>query len=182
MTVNAVSPLSDEELLRALANTGHDGVDELAGPGPTRAWWRGLHADHADRRVSAGTPHDVALLRSVRDLVRTAALRNNGVDVPVETKASPDLPLRFAWVDGPTLQPPEDATLPVQVAARAVLALLRASARPDWGRVKACPGPDCGWVFVDHSRNGARRWCQMSACGNRAKGAAFRERRRSGRA
>lgn len=38
-------------------------------------------------------------------------------------------------------------------------------------RVVACPGKDCGWLFVNAS--GRRRWCQMAVCGNRAKQAAF---------
>lgn len=182
VTVNAVSPLADDEVLLALANTDHGAVDQLADPSSTRAWWSGLHPDHARRRVSVGSPEDVATLRSVRDLVRAAALRNNGVDLDVPAEPVPALDLRFAWVGGPSLRPPDGASLPVQVAGRALLALVRASARPDWGRVKACPGPDCGWVFVDRSRNGSRRWCQMAECGNRAKGAAFRARRRSSRA
>ena len=37
-------------------------------------------------------------------------------------------------------------------------------------RVKECPPPDgCGWLFLDTSRNGARCWCSMKACGNLAK-------------
>lgn len=41
----------------------------------------------------------------------------------------------------------------------------------DWlGRVKRCPGNrDCGWLFLDRSKNGTRRWCSMTGCGNRAK-------------
>ena len=27
----------------------------------------------------------------------------------------------------------------------------------------------CGWLFVDSSKNGSRRWCTMKDCGNRAK-------------
>lgn len=37
------------------------------------------------------------------------------------------------------------------------------------GRVRTCGSDDCGWLFVDTSRNGSRRWCDMSDCGNRAK-------------
>lgn len=40
--------------------------------------------------------------------------------------------------------------------------------------VAACPGEDCGWLFLNTSRR--RRWCQMSVCGNRAKQAAFARR------
>ena len=36
-------------------------------------------------------------------------------------------------------------------------------------RVRVCPGPRCGWLFVDESPAGRRRWCSMRACGNRAK-------------
>jgi predicted RNA-binding Zn ribbon-like protein len=34
-------------------------------------------------------------------------------------------------------------------------------------RVKRCDG--CGWLFLDTTRGGQRRWCDMSICGNRAK-------------
>jgi predicted RNA-binding Zn ribbon-like protein len=37
------------------------------------------------------------------------------------------------------------------------------------GRVRQCANPDCGWLFLDSSKSGNRRWCSMSACGNRAK-------------
>jgi predicted RNA-binding Zn ribbon-like protein len=36
-------------------------------------------------------------------------------------------------------------------------------------QVKLCAGEDCGWLFLDASRNQSRRWCSMSDCGNRAK-------------
>jgi len=34
-------------------------------------------------------------------------------------------------------------------------------------RVGQCPGDDCGWLFVDRSRRGNRRWCDMNDCGHR---------------
>ena len=37
-----------------------------------------------------------------------------------------------------------------------------------------CGNPLCRWVFVDGSRNRSRRWCDMAACGNRAKVARHR--------
>jgi predicted RNA-binding Zn ribbon-like protein len=36
-------------------------------------------------------------------------------------------------------------------------------------RVRQCSNPACGWLFLDDSKSGNRRWCSMSACGNRAK-------------
>lgn len=46
-------------------------------------------------------------------------------------------------------------------------------------RVRECASPDCTRLYVDNSRSGNRRWCGMAECGNRAKVAAFRQRRRS---
>jgi predicted RNA-binding Zn ribbon-like protein len=46
-------------------------------------------------------------------------------------------------------------------------AQLLTSAEAD--RVRTCAGPDCGWMYVDRSRNGFRRWCQMRTCGTREK-------------
>jgi predicted RNA-binding Zn ribbon-like protein len=36
-------------------------------------------------------------------------------------------------------------------------------------RVRQCANAECGWLFLDNSKSGNRRWCSMSACGNRAK-------------
>lgn len=41
-------------------------------------------------------------------------------------------------------------------------------------RVRQCSGETCSWLFVDNSRNRMRRWCDMQACGNRAKVRRFR--------
>ena len=43
-------------------------------------------------------------------------------------------------------------------------------------RLRQCGGEDCGWLFVDTSRNRSRQWCEMSVCGNLAKVRRFRHR------
>jgi len=40
-------------------------------------------------------------------------------------------------------------------------------------RVRACGR--CGWLFLDSSRGGRRRWCSMSTCGNREKASRHRQ-------
>jgi predicted RNA-binding Zn ribbon-like protein len=64
-------------------------------------------------------------------------------------------------------------------AALALVLTIVAEAMADgsWGRMKACPGPHCGWLFYDGSRNRSRQWCSMQICGNRVKGREFRARR-----
>jgi predicted RNA-binding Zn ribbon-like protein len=49
-------------------------------------------------------------------------------------------------------------------------------------RVRSCADERCGRFFIDHSRNGTRRWCDMSSCGNRAKQRRMRERNTGRRA
>ncbi|WP_195180360.1 CGNR zinc finger domain-containing protein [Mesorhizobium sp. INR15] len=48
----------------------------------------------------------------------------------------------------------------------------------DLTRTKRCEGKDCGWLFFDRTKNGARRWCEMRVCGNRSKVRAARGRRK----
>jgi predicted RNA-binding Zn ribbon-like protein len=60
----------------------------------------------------------------------------------------------------------DDLASPVWAVARAGAELL---ASDDRGRLRVCDAPDCGWMYVDRSRNGLRRWCQMETCGTRAK-------------
>lgn len=78
-----------------------------------------------------------------------------------------------APVHVPTGDGPDDAL------ALVVAVVAEAMADGRWGRMKACPGPHCGWVFYDGSKNRSRHWCSMQLCGNRVKGREFRARRRT---
>jgi predicted RNA-binding Zn ribbon-like protein len=40
-------------------------------------------------------------------------------------------------------------------------------------RVRECGDAECGWLFLDTSRNRTRRWCSMLSCGNRNKARSF---------
>jgi predicted RNA-binding Zn ribbon-like protein len=46
-------------------------------------------------------------------------------------------------------------------------------------RTRVCAGPRCGWLFIDRSKAGRRRWCDMATCGNAAKGRRNYQRRRA---
>ena len=47
-------------------------------------------------------------------------------------------------------------------------------------RIRICGGADCGWMYVDRSRNKLRRWCQMQTCGTREKSRRRYKRMRTG--
>ncbi|MGC4849002.1 CGNR zinc finger domain-containing protein [Micromonospora sp. DT15] len=64
--------------------------------------------------------------------------------------------------------------------AEAALDLMVAA---DLTRVRRCPVLEggCGWLFLDRTRNGSRRWCRMADCGNAVKARRLTERRRAAR-
>jgi predicted RNA-binding Zn ribbon-like protein len=64
------------------------------------------------------------------------------------------------WTDGNTL----DA--PLWAVARDAGNLLTSESLQ---RLRECDGDVCGWLFLDLTKNGSRRWCDMRGCGNRAK-------------
>ena len=47
------------------------------------------------------------------------------------------------------------------------VALSAISLLPEVGRIRICQ--NCRWLFLDRSKNGSRRWCDMAVCGNRQK-------------
>jgi len=50
---------------------------------------------------------------------------------------------------------------------------------PDRAALRWCADPNCTRPFIDRSRGQRRRWCGMKGCGDRAKAAAYRRRRRT---
>ncbi|MFZ0215489.1 MAG: CGNR zinc finger domain-containing protein [Candidatus Dormiibacterota bacterium] len=62
-------------------------------------------------------------------------------------------------------------------AAGAVVALAYVLGSPGRDRLGVCSAAGCDRVFIDRSRNGARRFCS-AACQSRTKAAAFRARHR----
>jgi predicted RNA-binding Zn ribbon-like protein len=46
-------------------------------------------------------------------------------------------------------------------------------------RLRSCANERCGRLFLDRSKNGSRRWCDMRDCGNRDKSRRYYARRRA---
>jgi predicted RNA-binding Zn ribbon-like protein len=77
------------------------------------------------------------------------------------------------WIRDPTRM--DRMLWPVALSAATLFA------SDDVDQLKQCGGSDCGWLFVDTTRNHSRQWCQMADCGNLAKVRRFRQRHRRGR-
>ena len=158
-------------------------IDDLATPDALAAWLtaRGLLVDgttvHAESFVRA---------RSLRTVLRQLARRNTrGLSTDEQLRSqfadvAADAPLRFELDEagGVRLRPERGG---VDGALAEILSRVHeAQGSGAWRRLKSCPGPHCGWLFYDGSRNGSSRWCSMSICGNRTKTAAYRRRQRPG--
>jgi predicted RNA-binding Zn ribbon-like protein len=66
--------------------------------------------------------------------------------------------------------PPEEATSPDVLVAPIAWSAADLLTGPRADRIRQCADDrGCGWLFLDESRAGTRRWCSMGDCGNRAK-------------
>ncbi|MDE1916866.1 MAG: CGNR zinc finger domain-containing protein [Sphingomonadales bacterium] len=125
-----------------------------------REWFRGFV------RSRMGAPLDGGALEALAPL--TGLLARDEAYLRLVPGADGHLVLETArrW------RAPESLLIPIGEA------LARVIVEEDFTYVKACEGQACTLMFADHTRGHARRWCSMSVCGNRAKVAAHRNRKR----
>ncbi len=62
--------------------------------------------------------------------------------------------------------------------ARLAESIARELTQPDSARLRVCANDRCEWVFFDSSPGARRKWCDMGTCGNQAKVARHRARKR----
>ena len=129
---------------------------------------------------------DEELLDRAREL-REAIYRTLTHARDGQPPARNDLRLLNEWARQPAPTPRLTPTLQLAMTSpdpcRAALATLARAAieliaGPTLSRIRNCANPTCSLMFIDHSRPGRRRWCSMEGCGNRAKTARYRQRRR----
>jgi predicted RNA-binding Zn ribbon-like protein len=63
---------------------------------------------------------------------------------------------------------------PIDPAVRVAHLAARRLEHLELHRLKECANPECDLIFYDETRNGLRRWCDMTTCGNRLKQARHR--------
>jgi predicted RNA-binding Zn ribbon-like protein len=159
--------LPDEPLALDLVNTEFlpDGtlVDVLATDQSTRAWLTAAGLSEA----APGDPGATrAALRQARAAIRDALSgRDTATLNAVLGHGRVQLSVRAGLVPLRTLETDDPAWQPAVTAAANLLDLLEQA--PD--RIKHCDNPACVLWFFDTTRNGTRRWCSMTVCGNRMK-------------
>lgn len=130
-----------------------------------REWFRGFIRVRSGRSLEA---HDLRDLEPLNHLLDRDDRFDRIVAEP-EGEASPPFRIRTLrrW------RSPESLLLPIGEE------LAKLICTEDFKYVKACEGTTCTLLFVDRTRGRARRWCSMAICGNRAKQAAHRTRRKT---
>jgi predicted RNA-binding Zn ribbon-like protein len=107
--------------------------------------------------VSSGdieTAHLPALLRACAACLDGGS---GGIGAPGQPFGGPSTPIAFETA-----------------LAVSALSLLTGGAS---AKLKVCP--NCGWLFLDRSRNSSRLWCDMTVCGNRHKAKRHYRRRKA---
>jgi predicted RNA-binding Zn ribbon-like protein len=168
------------DYVATVAARGTTHLEHLVGPDDLAEWI--AQAGIVDDPVAV-TPAGLERAKAVREALFAL------VEATIDGEPAPREALRV--VNEAAAAPPptpalQDAALRREGDLDAVLsALARAALEllggPERARVKWCAGEGCTRPFVDRSRGGRRRWCGMAGCGDRAKAAAYRARRRAAR-
>jgi predicted RNA-binding Zn ribbon-like protein len=147
-------------------------VDRIAEPGARDDWLRAVglptgvdHRARPDAHASRSRPDDLAVLRETAYRVLqpvAVGAEPEGVDELRELMVGA---VSKAWIVqlNPLRWRADD---PVTELTLATWRLLEDE---DLSRLKQCQDDDCGWLFLDRSKNGSRRWCSSADCGNRAR-------------
>jgi predicted RNA-binding Zn ribbon-like protein len=129
------------------------------------------------RRIRGVREQLFAVFRAIAkdELVSDDALRRVGKALhdcqAKQSLSAQGMEVRWTWL--PAAACSDFLLYPILTAA---IDLLTCGSR---SLVRQCADEDCGWLFLDRSNAGKRRWCSMTDCGNRNK-AREHYRRRAG--
>ncbi len=180
-----------DDLSLAFVNTrywrGRDRASEtLEAPADLAAWWRAETGEAVAAPDGETFSAAIELRECLHRHFAARAQRRSpaAADIAALNAALAAAPARhvLAWDrDGLAW---EVAAAPSWQGARAALLWSAADllTGPRRDRVRECDNPECLYLFLDASKAGTRRWCEMSSCGNRAKAHRHYQRRRAAEA
>lgn len=153
-------------------------TETLQSPGDL-AGWLADRFPHLDRSVAERELSDALMLRAAIAGLAVGSVTGqragaSDVDVINLFAATPDVPPALA---GGSRQAGAGVVRSMQALSAIARDAVRIFAADTDGRIRECLAPDCGYLYLDTSRSGNRRWCSMQRCGNRAKVRAHRSRK-----
>jgi predicted RNA-binding Zn ribbon-like protein len=126
-----------------------------------RDWLRGFVNRHMGKPL---TPSAAKALGPLNELLA------GDTSFPVVEAAGGEQALRLGRVR--RWEGPDELLRPIAEAAADLVCLV------DFRLIRGCEGFPCTLLFLDRTKAHIRRWCSMAVCGNRAKAAAHRAKKR----
>lgn len=155
-------------------------VERVPTPETLARWFADAGVVDAPPRVDdAGHREALRLRETIWRLLTTDPSRPLEADAvrDLQRHAAAPLPLAHLATDR-TVTTTGDLSGCLAAVARAAVDAFRPE---NAAHLKWCEGADCTRPFLDASRASNRRWCGMAGCGDRAKAAAYRARKRGAR-
>lgn len=156
LAAGALEPSEAEPLLRAAAAAPDAAVEHVA---QVRELRRAIHM--VMQSVAGRTEPPQAALATLNAFLVESQVHGQIV------RKDGGFEIRF--------RPEDDMALPIWRLTDSAARLLLS---PDRANVRECPGHECGWLFLDTTKNHSRRWCDSADCGNKARVRAYSERKR----
>jgi predicted RNA-binding Zn ribbon-like protein len=128
-----------------------------------RDWLRGFVTRHLGKPLTTGA---AKVLGPLNELLA------GDTSYPVVEAAGGEHALRLRRVR--RWDEPDELLRPIAEAAADLIC------SEDFRHIRACELPPCTLLFLDRTKAHMRRWCSMAVCGNRAKAAAHRAKKRRG--
>jgi predicted RNA-binding Zn ribbon-like protein len=167
---------------------GHPAAGEaLVTPADLRLWGQRYGLLAASAKLGADADEELGRARRARDLLYDVFTARVHGRRPSDAQLAELADLARAAYQAGRLRPADggaiawhwnrsDLATVRHVAVTSGLELLAADPSP---RLKQCPGDHCGWIFLDTTKRGNRRWCLMEECGQDAKNEHRRARHRT---
>ena len=157
-------------------------TETLQAPGDLAAWWAAETGESMPVPEAGWFAAAVGLREALH---RQFAARAQGAAPPpadlealnVALAAAP--PRRLAWAGDGLAWQMEAPSAWESARARLLWSAADLLTGPRRERVRQCDNPECRYLFLDASKAGNRRWCDMSSCGNRAKAHRHYQKRRA---
>lgn len=170
-------------------------LDHLASPDVALQWLIGhdlMHRDAMEAEVARAVADHVYGQKLLARIGRVRAAMRELVDASVEHRpptrgdlVEVNRALRTHYVtvlvpsaDGVTMGHRHEGDPIDGALARLTESIARYLGEGKVDRLRVCANDGCAFAFFDSSRTGRRKWCDMNTCGNRAKAARHRERRK----
>lgn len=146
-------------------------TEQLDGTGDLSRWLVAMGV--VDGPVKADKDELGTAVRLREAVYRLVTGQATAADRRLLNRTAKDAPVRVRLAKDGSITRTGDAPAAIATVARAAVELLGPGIVTT---IKECDAENCTMLYVDSSRRGGRRWCDMRSCGNRAKVASFRAR------